>query len=84
MESSSTTANLTVKAVRRVKLDAPVPVYDATMPVHHNFVLGNGVVVHNTADNARDPRYQEVLKCGGKPLNAVGNTLAKVLGHDVV
>lgn len=55
MESSSTTTNLTVKAVRRVKLDAPVPVYDATMPVHHNFVLGNGVVVHNTAKNARNP-----------------------------
>lgn len=84
MDSPSTMTSLTVKSIRRLKLDKPVPVYDATMPVHHNFCLGNGVVVHNTADNARIPDYQEILKCGGKPLNAVGSSLAKVLGHDVV
>jgi len=84
MESSSTTTNLTVKAVRRVKLDAPVPVYDATMPVHHNFVLGNGVVVHNTAQDARNPDYQEVMLAGGKPLNGLKAPLADVLKHKEV
>ncbi|MEG0374171.1 MAG: hypothetical protein RR672_00940 [Raoultibacter sp.] len=84
MESSSTTTNLTVKAVRRVKLDAPVPVYDATMPVHHNFVLGNGVVVHNTAKHARNPDHQEVMLAGGKPLNGLKASLADVLKHKEV
>lgn len=53
-------------------------------PDERELFVVEGDSAGGTADNARDPRYQEVLKCGGKPLNAVGNTLAKVLGHDVV
>lgn len=78
------TQKITVKSVRRIKLEAPIPVYDATMPDHHNFCLGNGVVVHNTAIDARNSDYQEVLGAGGKPLNALKATLAKILGHEEI
>lgn len=79
--NTPSTKNVTVKSIRRVKLDAPMPVYDATMPEHHNFCLGNGVVVHNTAIDARNSDYQEVLGAGGKPVNGLKAPLAKVLGH---
>jgi DNA gyrase subunit A len=42
-------------------LDAPADVYDITVDVHHNFMLANGCVVHNSIDG--DPaaayRYTE-------------------------
>lgn len=76
---SPTTKNLTVKSIRRIKLAEPMPVYDATMPEHHNFCLGNGVVVHNTAKVARFSDYQEILKLTGKPANSLRAPLAKVL-----
>lgn len=72
---------ITVKSVRKIKLDTPIPVYDATMPEHHNFCLGNGVVVHNTSLDARDANYQEVMSGTGKPLNALKAPLHKVLAH---
>lgn len=73
-----------VHEVRTVKLAEPVPVYDATMPVHHNFCLGCGLVVHNTAKHARDPYHQEVMLAGGKPLNGLKASLAEVLKHKEV
>lgn len=78
---SSSTTSLTVKSVRRIQLSEPTPVYDATMPVHHNFCLGSGVVVHNTAKDARN-RNQEVLKLSGKIPNALGTPLFKLLPND--
>lgn len=82
--SPSTMKKMRVKSIRRKKLESPCPVYDATMPDHHNFCLGNGVVVHNTAIDARNSDYQEVLPAGGKPLNALKAPLAKVLGHSEI
>lgn len=58
-----------VKSVRIVRSDTPVPVYDATVPKHHNFALDAGVFVHNTARAARDSSYQEALPLRGKILN---------------
>jgi hypothetical protein len=58
-----------VVSVKKIKLKKSVPVYDATSPKYHNFVLACGAVVHNTAERARDKRYQEVLKLRGKILN---------------
>lgn len=73
-----------VKAVRRVLLDEPVPVYDATVPVYHNFALANGVVVHNTAKYARFKEYQEVLKLKGKPLNSAKATVIKMTENEAI
>lgn len=53
-------------------------------PDQRELYIVEGDSAGGTADNARIPDYQEILKCGGKPLNAVGSSLAKVLGHDVV
>ena len=39
-----------VKAIRRVVLDTPVPVYDLTVPVTENFKLNHGPYVHNSKD----------------------------------
>ena len=73
-----------VKNVRRIKLDKPVPVYDATSPLTHNFALANGVIVHNTAKYARDKDYQEVMRLSGKPINTAKATLAKSLSSEPV
>lgn len=71
----------TIKGVRTEYYEEPVSVYDATMPKSHTFVLANGCVVHNTAINSRNSEYQEVLPATGKPLNALTNSLAKVISH---
>ena len=39
-----------VQSVRRVSLDAPVPVYDLSVPGTENFLLDAGVFVHNSKD----------------------------------
>ena len=73
-----------VKSVRRVTLDAPVPVFDVTnMSAKHgpdsnrNFVA-DGVVVHNCRE-ARDPYYQEILPLKGKIMNALRSKAEDVL-----
>lgn len=64
-----------------ITLDQAVPVYDATVEYKglHNYALGAGVFVHNTAKKARDNKYQEVLRLSGKPANAMKMPLAKLL-----
>lgn len=39
-----------IKSVRRLKLDKPIPVYDISVSKNDNFILENGVVVHNSKD----------------------------------
>ena len=39
-----------IKSKRIIKLEESVPVYDITVPEHHNFALANGVIVHNSKD----------------------------------
>lgn len=41
-----------VKAIRRVTLPEPVPVYDLSVPGPENFKLFNGPFVHNSKDCA--------------------------------
>ncbi len=41
-----------VKAVRRILLEKPVPVYDLTVQGTENFKLANGPFVHNSKDVA--------------------------------
>lgn len=61
-----------VVSSRCIKFEVPTPVYDLTSPRHHNFVLANGAVVHNSAKQGRYP-YQAVLPLKGKIMNALKN-----------
>ena len=73
-----------IKSVKHLTLDTPVPVYDATSPKHHNLTLANGCVVHNTAKNARDDKFQEVAKLKGKIANAERMPMHKLLASKAV
>lgn len=73
-----------VVATRTIRLDKPTPVYDLTSPKHHNFVLSNGAVVHNSAKQARDAQYQEVLPLKGKPPNILTGNPDKIIMNDEV
>lgn len=82
---SGTVANeIQVVDVRRVQLDAPTPVYDATVPKFHNFALDAGIFVHNTARSARDRTYQEVLPLKGKVKNAMRDKKGEALESEEV
>lgn len=72
-----------VVSVKRVTLSSPVPVYDLTNDTDHNFALGNGVVVHNSAKKAR-LSYQEILPLRGKITNAMKAKEAAVLASEEV
>ena len=39
-----------IKSIRNIKLNKPVAVYDISISENDNFVLENGVVVHNSKD----------------------------------
>ena len=69
---------------RKIKSDVPIPVYDATSPIHHNLTLANGCVVHNTCKIARDSAFQEVMKLKGKPINAMRESIERVLANEVI
>lgn len=51
-------------------------------PHERELFIVEGDSAGGTAKNARDGLYQEVLPAGGKPLNALKASLAKVLGHE--
>ena len=52
-----------------INTQGETPVFDLTVPRYNNFVLENGVVVHNSAKRARDAAFQEVLPLKGKIKN---------------
>lgn len=50
-------------------------------PHERELFIVEGDSAKGPAVDSRDTRYQEVLAAGGKPLNALTASLAKVLGH---
>ena len=60
-------------------LDDEVDVYDLTVDGVHNFALGNGVIVHNSAKNGRYKEFQGVLSLRGKVLNTIDSTHTEAL-----
>ena len=69
---------------KHIKLQHSTPVYDLTSPKYHNFVLGCGATVHNTARLARDKSYQEILPLKGKILNVYKAKEGKAFDSDEV
>ena len=51
----------TVAKVEFVKLDEKINVYDMTVPKYYNFLLANGVVVHNSGKSFSAKR--EITNC---------------------
>lgn len=60
-------------------LDEEVDVYDLTVDGVHNFALGNGIIVHNSAKNGRYKEFQGVLSLRGKVLNTIDSSHAEAL-----
>ncbi len=61
-----------------------IDVYDIEVPKTHNFALGAGVFVHNSAKMGRDRRFQAILPIKGKILNAEKARLNKILNNEEI
>lgn len=65
-------------------LEEKEDVYDITVDEVHNFCLANGVVVHNSAKQARDRRYQAILPLRGKVINSEKESWAKIFKNEEI
>ena len=61
--------NFNHRVVSIERLEERMDVYDIEVPNTHNFALGAGVFVHNSAKQGRDRRFQAILPLRGKILN---------------
>ena len=73
--------NHKVVAVRNIKMEQPVPMYDASISRYRNYALAAGVYVHNTSKKARDKSFQAVIPLRGKPVNVMEASKDKINGN---
>lgn len=72
------------KSIKGSSLPSALAVADAAKPHERELFIVEGDSAAGTAIDARNSDYQEVLGAGGKPLNALKATLAKILGHEEI
>ncbi len=71
--------NYNHKVVRVEKLTKKIDVYDIEVPHTHNFALGSGIFVHNSAKQGRNREFQAILPLRGKILNVEKARLHKIM-----
>ncbi len=72
---------------RVVKIEAVeerYDVYDIEVPNSHNFALGAGIFVHNSAKQGRDRQFQAILPLRGKILNIEKTDDAKIYKNNEI
>lgn len=73
-----------IKAIKRVHLDTPVPVYDLTSNKFENFSIESGVIVHNSKDAADavcGSVYQAINKMSKYNANLAPEDYVDMLNH---
>lgn len=72
------------KKTKGSTLPGALAVADKAKPHERELFIVEGDSAAGTAIDARNSDYQEVLPAGGKPLNALNASLAKILGHNEI
>lgn len=74
----------TKKSGRGAVLPGILTASETKKPEERELFSVEGDSASGTAKHARDPFYQEIMKCKGKPVNAMTATLDKVLGNETI
>lgn len=77
-------ANYNHRVVKIEPVTERYDVYDLEVPHTHNFALGSGIFVHNSAKQGRDRRFQAILPLRGKILNIEKTDDAKIYKNNEI